>query len=309
MKPPHITIAMAVYNGAAHLQEQLASIAAQTHRDWQILAGDDGSEDDSRAILESFAAAYPLICLNGPKQGGAANFLSLIRRMKDHAPADSWLAFSDQDDIWLPERLSRGISALEVLPVNTPALYCSRLWITDAKGKNRRLSAPRPYPPSFRNALVQNIASGNTILLNAAGARLLQEAAEEIDTLVVHDWWAYQLITGAGGTVIHDDTPTILYRQHGRNQIGANDRLRAHLWRVWKILRGELRRWNDSNIAALSASARRLTPENHVLLLKFAKLRERFIFYRLRGFPKLGFYRQSRIAQAVLWGAMVLGLI
>lgn len=308
MDPAHVAVLMAVYNGARTLPAQLESLAAQDHANWSVLASDDGSADDSRAVLADFAARDARVRpLRGPGQGACANFMSLLRQADAAWPAGSWLAFCDQDDVWLPDRLSRGIAALTRDPGDRPALYCSRTWITDDALQTRRLSAPRPRPPSFANALVQNIASGNTILLNAAAARLAAEAAQEVDRPVVHDWWLYQLITGAGGLVVHDDTPTLLYRQHGVNQIGANDTARARLKRLRQLLRGDFRAWNTVNIAALRASAHRLTPENRALLERFAALRQAPLPMRLLRMSRLGLYRQSRPAQIALWLAAALG--
>lgn len=306
--PPHVTILMAVYNGADHLEEQLESFTAQVHTDWHLLASDDASTDGSRAIVEQFAGtADRTTCLIGPAQGGTENFMSLIRAMPAHAPADSWVTFSDQDDVWLPDRLHRGITALQKVPDQQPALYCSRTWITDATLGGRRLSVPRPKPLGFCNALVQNVASGNTILLNAAAARLVQEAAQETVCPVVHDWWIYQLVSGAGGVLVHDDTPSLLYRQHEVNQIGANDTLRAKLLRMAMLLRGTFRDWNNINIKVLRHSAHRLTPQNRHLLDAFDALRNKGLIGRLWGLRQLGLYRQSHASTFALWLAAALG--
>ncbi len=300
---------MAVHDGAATLPDQLASIAAQTHRNWRLLARDDGSRDNSREILRAFAAeGHDARLLTGTGRGAADNFMALIRAMPDHAPADSWLAFADQDDVWLPEKLARALATLgKAGSPDQPMLYCSRTWICDADLRNRRLSAPRPRPPGFRNALVQNIASGNTILLNPAAARLVCAAAREVDTVVIHDWWIYLLVTGAGGKIVHDDRPGLLYRQHAGNLIGANDGIGARLHRLRRLLAGDMRRWTDSNIAALSRSAARLSPANRALLETFAAMRAMPLPRLLSAFRSLGLYRQTHSATFALWLAVLLG--
>jgi len=305
---PHVTILMAVYNGVPYLPEQLASIAGQTHRDWHLLISDDRSTDASGALLAQAARDLPnLTCLTGPGQGGVANFMSLIRTAPDHAPKDSWLAFSDQDDVWLPEKLERGIAALQAHDPCRPALWCSRTWVTDDSLDERVLSAARPRPLGFRNALVQNVASGNTILLNAAGARLVTQAACETTLPVVHDWWIYQLLSGVGGVLVHDDAPSLLYRQHGVNQIGANLGHRARIRRIGMLLGGQYRDWNDTNLAALRCSAHRLTAENRTLVEDFAALRTlKGALRRVRRLRALNLYRQSTISTLALWLAAVL---
>ena len=305
----HVCILMAVFDGADTLPAQLESLTTQTHRNWQVLASDDGSRDGSAAILDRFARRHPLVRMAGPGRGCAANFLSLIRRMGAHAPEDSWLAFCDQDDVWLPDRLSRGIAALSEGPAEQPALYCSRTWVTDSALQRRRLSARRRCRPGFANALVQNIAGGNTILLNPAATRLLRSAARKVDTVIVHDWWAYQLVTGAGGRVVHDDTPTVLYRQHARNQIGANDGWRARMRRLRMLLRGVYRDWNDANIRALTAATQYLSPEARAMLSRFEELRRAGPLQRLRGARRLGLYRHGPGGSLVLWLSALLGRI
>jgi len=310
--PAHVAILMAVYDGAPTLPEQLASLAAQDHTDWQLIASDDGSSDDSRAVLARFAKGrdtHKVHSLDGPGRGAAQNFLFLIRQAAALCPPDSWLAFSDQDDVWLPDRLSRGLAALSAGAAEQPALYCSRTWITDDRLGGRRLSPPRPQPPGLRNALVQNIAAGNTILLNPAGARLVMAAAAEVTDVVVHDWWVYLLITAAGGRVVHDDEPTLLYRQHAENQIGANDHLRARLKRIAMILTGTWRKWNNINAAALLASEARLAPEGRDLVMRFQAMRASWLLPRLWRLGRLGLYRQTRASTLALWFAALLGRI
>lgn len=304
-----VLILMAVHNGADCLPEQLESIAGQEYENWHLLASDDHSSDRSAEELQAFSIRHPghVTCFDGPQCGAAQNFLFLVRKAAERLPPGGWLAFSDQDDIWLPERLTSGIAALEKYGNGEPALYCSRTWITDHYLEARRLSDARPRPPSFRNALVQNIAPGNTILLNPAAAQLAASAAAEVSDIVMHDWWLYQLITGAGGAVVHDDAPTLLYRQHAGNQIGANDRMRARLKRLCQLLRGDFRAWNERNIAALRASAHRLSPENRALLEGFAAMRDRALPGRLLTMARLGLYRQSIPSQLALWLATMLG--
>jgi glycosyltransferase involved in cell wall biosynthesis len=310
----HVGILMAVFNGGQFLQDQLDSFDAQDHRHWHLVVSDDGSTDESGAILESFEPGNPITRLKGPGKestrdlgGVSRNFLSLLRAAPYHLPAGSWLSLADQDDVWLSDRLSRGIEALRPFGSDRTALYCSRTWVTDSWLAGRKLSPPRPRPPSFRNALVQNIAAGNTILLNPAAAQLVVDAAARVERVVVHDWWIYQMVTGAGGNVVHDDYPTLLYRQHGANAIGANDGARARARRIWQLLRGDFRAMTDININALSASAGDLTDENRAVLEEFSELRRRKAAPRLKKFRNLGLYRQSRAGDLALWFAALTG--
>jgi len=299
-----VTILMGVYNGAAHLPDQLDSIAAQTSAQWRLLASDDGSTDDSAALMADFAAARPaglVRLMRGPGQGFAHNYLAMLRGL----PAEpGWLAFADQDDVWLPHRLSAGLEALG--DGSGVALYCSRTLIWNDQTGEQRLSRPRPRPAGFRNALVQNIAAGNTILLTPAAAALLVEAAAKTTNVVAHDWWAYLLVTGAGGRVVHGDAPQLKYRQHGGNVIGSNDGVMSKLRRLVMLSNGTMRGWTDSNMAALAVMADRLTPEAQDLLARMQKMRATpGLWARLRAFRALGLYRQTRSSTLALWLAVL----
>lgn len=303
-----VAILLALCNGSRFIEEQLDSLAAQTHTDWRLTVSDDGSRDDGPMRVRRWAARHPdrkigMLC--GPRAGFSRNFLHLLASV---GPGTRFASFADQDDVWLPGKLARAVDALSRVPDREPALYCARTWICDARLGDLQRSERWPLPPSFRNALVQNIAAGNTIVVNRAGLRLLQAAARRVEDVAAHDWWAYQIITGAGGTVIHDPAPSVLYRQHDANVIGANRGLRAHLRRVSIVVRGHLRQWNDLNIAALQRAAPYLTPENRALVDAFAAARAAPPVRRAARLGRLGLHRQSRVGTGCLWVLAALGL-
>ncbi len=311
---PEICILMAVWNGQPFLPQQLQSIALQSHDNWHLVASDDGSTDNTWSILQDFAAfGHRVTCLPAPHNSAAGydsateNFMSLIRRWPCFAQPESWMAFADQDDVWLPDKLDRAAKALQQVPNGQPAMYCSRTWIADALAIADRPSHLRPRGPSFNNALVQNIAHGNTIVLNAAAARLAHAAAQEAPRQIsAHDWWLYLLMSGAGATIISDDAPTLLYRQHGANLVGANDTLFAKAYRVLRMLQGDFGQWNAQNIRAMNASRHRLTPANQHLLDRFSKMRKSPFLKRLRQMQQLPVYRQTTGNHAMLWLATLL---
>jgi len=308
-----VAILMGLYNGALHLADQLDSYVRQTSPDWDLIVSDDGSQDAGPDIINRFAqdqigAGRAVRLVTGPARGVAVNFLSLLAHIPDDA---DWVAFSDQDDVWLPDRLARGQRALAAVPSGRPALFGSATWIVDEALSGHRMSPVFPQPPGFRNALVQSIAGGNTMLLNRAGAELARAAAAEALAAgappITHDWWLYQLVCGAGGQVIRSEDPTLLYRQHDGNLFGTNRGARAALQRLWQVGSGELAAWIACNAAALGASAHRLTPENRALLERFATLGTQDMVSRIRGFREMGLYRQGRAGQAALWLAAVVG--
>ncbi|MDH3264993.1 MAG: glycosyl transferase, partial [Paracoccaceae bacterium] len=221
----------------------------------------------------------------------------------------AFAALSDQDDVWLPAKLARATDRLAALPEDRPALYCGRTVICDEGLRRLGLSPLFARPPSFRNALTQSIGGGNTMVLNRPGLALARAAAAEAGRIIMHDWWLYQLVSGAGGTVLYDPEPQLLYRQHRQNQIGSNSSTAARLRRLGMVARGVLRDWNATNIAALRASAHRLTPENRALLEAFAAARAAPFPRRLGAFRRLGLYRQTRGGGLSYWCAAAAGLI
>jgi hypothetical protein len=188
-------------------------------------------------------------------------------------------------------------------------LYGGCSWECDENLKDRRLSRGLKRPAGFRHALVQNVAAGNTMMLNRAALGLVQKACAEVSEVVMHDWWLYQIVTGAGGQVLFDHEPHLLYRQHSSNLIGANRGLRAKGKRLRLLLSGKFRLWNTVNIRALQASKDRLTPENRRVLERFSKERNGPLLMRLRMLRGLGLYRHGIQGTLSLYLATVLGRI
>jgi glycosyltransferase involved in cell wall biosynthesis len=302
-----IVILMGCRDGARFLPAQLASIAAQTHRNWRLVASDDGSTDATPAILERFraeAGAGRVEIRRGPGAGFAANYLALAG---DPALRAGYFAFADQDDVWHPDRLARGLARLAALPPDRPALTGGRTWLIDADGRAIGRSPRFRAAPGFGNALVQSIAGGNTMLFNAAAKRLL-EAVPDV-AVVAHDWWAYQLVSGAGGTVIYDPEPSVAYRQHGENLIGGNRSLRGRAARLRLLAAGRLAEYTDMNLAALERAAPLLTEEARAKIALLRRSRGLPVLQRIAALRRLGLYRQTRGDTAMLWLASVTRLL
>ena len=149
--------------------------------------------------------------------GATPSFLLVLRAAL--AGGFETFAFADQDDVWLPEKLERGLAALRSAVSSRPALYCARQVFVDATLAPIGVSSRLRREPGFPAALTQNIATGCTLLMNRPAARLVAESRPPAASL--HDWWTYVLVAAAGGSVLVDDTPAVLYRQHGGNLVGA----------------------------------------------------------------------------------------
>lgn len=295
---PHVTIALCTFNGAAHLHAQLDSYLAQDHTNWSLWVSDDGSRDETRTILAAFArkhgAAHHVRIIDGPARGVAANFLSLL--CHPDFPAGP-VALSDQDDVWLPEKLARAVAMTDA--GKGLCLYGAQSIHVDDQLTPIGGSATRGAVPSFANALVQNIISGHSAFLSEAVVALVRRAG--VRDVPYQDWWLYVLVTGAGGRVIVDDQAVVLYRQHAGNLMGAHSGWRATMMRITQVFGTTYARWLDDNTTALSDAAQLLTSENRAVLAQFAP-RPR----RLRPLRQLGIHRQGRLGTMCLYLAAVL---
>ncbi len=302
-----VGILLCTYQGQAHLAAQLDSIAAQTHANWRVWASDDGSSDGTLGILDAFATRWPqgqLAVREGPRAGTARNFLHLT--CLDAVGDDcAYFAYADQDDVWEADKLERAIAQLATVPAGVPALYCSRTRLVDETGADIGLSPLFEKPPSFANALVQNIGGGNTMVFNHAALKLLQSAGDSVPA-AFHDWWAYLLVIGSGGVVLYDSYPSLRYRQHPRNQLGTNATFVSKMRRVRALWNGRFRRWNDGNVTALREARALLTPENRVLLERFARARDLPLLPRMLHLSRCGLYRQTALGNLGLVAAALL---
>lgn len=305
---PPITILLAVYNGGPHLSQQLDSIAAQDRGDWRLLVSDDGSSDGSQAICAAFRArhgAERVRLIDGPGAGATRNFLHLIAA----APDGAALAFSDQDDVWLPQKMTRAVAHLTGR--SGPVHYCARTLICDENLRGRTPSRRFTRPHGFRNALVQACTPGNSSVFNPAAAALLKRSvgAAQGRGIEAHDWWAYQVVSGAGGEVVFDPEPALLYRQHTANVMGRNDTASGRLRRMTLLIGGDYGAWLAANADALGEIEDLLTPANRALLAGFARMLRLSGPAALRQVRRLGLYRQTNGGDAALAMAAAAGLL
>lgn len=218
-----VEILMSTYCGEKYLREQLDSMLAQDCEECgiaklHVLVRDDGSKDDTQKILEEYAASYPdkIRWYQGENIGVIKSFFELLKEADEQA---DFYAFADQDDYWMPDKIRAGIKAIEGMGENgTPRLYCCRPKLVDENLKelDSRIKRPR-VRPSFGNALVENIVTGCTVVMDAVLREMVKENQPEFTPM--HDRWLY-LVASCFGTVYYDETPHICYRQHGGNVVG-----------------------------------------------------------------------------------------
>lgn len=216
-----VAILLSTHNGERFLPQQLASLEGQTYRNWRLYWRDDASSDGTSRLVDDFIARLgPCRSVVLPCEGrvrASESFLRLLRAAC--ADGSDVFAFADQDDVWLPEKLALGVAALADAPAGTPALYSARRVLVDAKLNHVALSPIVHEPTGFPAALTQNLATGCTLMLNREAAELVGASRAPAGTL--HDWWCYLLVAAAGGRLIFDTVPVVLYRQHDGNMVGA----------------------------------------------------------------------------------------
>ena len=302
--PDHVAILMATFNGADVIDAQLDSIARQTHHDWSLIVSDDGSTDRTAESVRAFAARLPhkkIALIRGPKRGSAQNFLSLLRA----AGSAPYVAFSDQDDVWFDDKIARAVGTLK--EHSGPTVYGSRTMVTDHALTPLRASLRFSRPTGFGNALVQNVAGGNTMVLNRDALNVLQPASQSATRIVSHDWWCYQMVTGIGGRMLYDPVPSLFYRQHCSNQIGANDTFGALANRLRRVANGEFSTWLDGHFDALVSARKWLTPQARRTLDICQDFKNKSPVRRLHALNASGVYRQTKRGSAALLAAALSG--
>ncbi len=301
---PKVAILLCTHQGQRFLTEQLDSFENQTHTNWEVWASDDASDDKTHQILCEFKARCEdgrISIHDGPTKGFVANFLSLTCKTGISA---NYFAYADQDDIWTAEKLERAIRWLKTVPESIPALYCTRTELIDAQGRHIGFSPLFSKLPSFKNAIMQNIGGGNTMVFNNAARNLVIMAGDQV-SVVMHDWWVYQLVSGAGGQVYYDPYPSVRYRQHSNNLVGMNASWSARFKRICMLWQGRFRDWNDRNISELEKLEDILSPQSKATLELFAKARQKPLFSRLYQLHQSGIYRQTLLGNLGLIVAAV----
>lgn len=222
-----VIILLSTYNGEKYVAEQLDSILQQKDVTVNIVIRDDGSKDSTLGIINDFRNKFKgkIDLIVGRNIGWKKSFFELIQYADDHYSDKKYFAFSDQDDIWLPDKLINGIRLLETLH-NPIKLYCSNL--LGLKENGEKILIRRDYmKPTYKNCLVINRATGCTVLFNKNLLRVISHS--DVKTPVAHDQWLY-MVAVLCGEVIIDSIPHILYRLHDNNQIGN----KTGLLEVWK---------------------------------------------------------------------------
>lgn len=298
-----VAVLLCTYNGQAYLERQLQTLMEQDCPYIDIYVSDDGSSDTTLAILQAAQSAWSkgrFEVLAGPRQGFAQNFMSLV--LNPAITADFY-AYADQDDCWFTDKISYAVQRIQ--HHQCPALYCARTQLVDEQENPLGFSPLFTRPPSFKNALVQSIGGGNTMLFNQAARHLLLQA--DVSNVPSHDWWTYMLISGCGGVVDYDSVARMAYRQHTHNLVGSNKGIKALLERCVLVLKGRYRDWSEHNNLLLSQVEGMLSPEARHTLQHFRAMRSSSVVRRVQGFFKSGVHRQTSVGNVFLLLAVLMG--
>jgi glycosyltransferase involved in cell wall biosynthesis len=221
---PTVSIALATYNGARFLKDQLQSLSAQTFMPTELVVGDDGSTDCTIEIVHAFAAEAPFpvrIEQNPTRLNYADNFLKTALRCES-----KYVAFCDQDDVWLPEKLERCVAQLEIHNLD---LCAHNATLVDAALNKIGDLVHRPKPvlqPPMTLEPWGNFYGFATVfrrdLLDLIPIQDRPDDNIDFNQKLAHDRWVYFLASTFGRTLPLADS-LVLYRQHGQNWVGAQD--------------------------------------------------------------------------------------
>lgn len=282
-----LQILLSTYNGEKYIRTQLDSIIAQDIEGLELLIRDDGSIDRTVSIIKTYAELYPWITLyEGKNIGVQKSFFDLLNHADKRA---DYYAFADQDDDWFPNKMTRAIEKIDQFPKEKPALYCSDKLIVDENLNPVNLTVHCVVKKiTFANALVQNICTGCTVVINREMLFLLQKYIPE--DAIMHDWWSY-LLAVAYGNVYYDSNSYIYYRQHGNNVSGAQTtRIKLLKYRLGELKkpRGELYR------QARELSAHYKLPHDKQEIIDKFLAAENSLIGRIRLLQDKRFYRQKK---------------
>lgn len=296
---PAVDILMATYNGERFVREQIESIQFQTFSDWRLLVSDDCSTDNTLDIVRDMAAADSRIgILRRLKRSGSAqvNFLTALR----DTSAD-YVMFCDQDDYWLPGKLEAFLSFARDDEASVPSLYFSDMKVVDeslfeVSSSFMAFSKLDPTRIDLNNLLALNCVAGCASMINRPLVNLVNDT-KSLEGVVMHDVWV-ALIAAALGRIVYINEPTVMYRQHFDNSIGAKGYVSAICRGAGKGReRKSALRKTIFQAQAFEREYGKIIPENLKEILdayasfdKIGKLKRLYLCYR-HGFWKYGVAR------------------
>jgi glycosyltransferase involved in cell wall biosynthesis len=206
---PEVAVLLATHNPTETIEEQINSIYAQNSVKVKIYWGDDRSTEESKNYIRKLLAGKNYVEIKDTGVGATKNFLHLLR-----FPTEEYIAFSDQDDIWLPEKLAQHVNLIKDSS-DLPALSHSNSMVFKNGKTSKKKSVCQDH--TFYQLSWQNCVQGCTILLNSKAQQLLNSMPQNY--VLAHDWWAAQVIS-LYGKIFFNENIDLLYRIHSENEVG-----------------------------------------------------------------------------------------
>ena len=242
---------MSTYNGQMYLREQLDSILHQEGIDVSVLVRDDGSKDKTLEILTQYAEEHTNVeIIKGRNIGFANSFMILLYKANKYENIE-YFALSDQDDVWYPDKLSSAIKKLAETDSSKMRLYFSNTLAVDENlnplFRTHRESTLRLDKEA---SLVRYFILGCTMVFDKKVVNFIS-THKPVMQIMMHDLWIHQTCAFFG-TIVYDDTPRIMYRQHSSNSAGVSFTIHARMNRLKRSLysyqRRHFRELNAQNI-------------------------------------------------------------
>lgn len=306
-----VSILMASYNGEKYIGEQIQSILGQTFQDFMLYINDDHSNDETFNIIQKYAIRFPdkIIATQSKKNSSNAKF-NFINMMIEKN--DDYVMLCDQDDVWLPNKVELTLDRMHKLEnqhgKQTPILVHTDLRVVDENLHTVSESYQYSMNGNFlrcelKHELIQNTLTGCTAMYNCSLSNLISAAPPY---MVMHDWWL-MLVACTFGIVDYIDEPTILYRQHEKNSIGAKD-VRSVFYKVNKLVnfKDVKRAIEETYLQAQSlfkVYSYQLLPEQRHLVITYCSIPHMSKLRRLKTVLALGTLKYSvarKIAQLIL---------
>ena len=214
-----VNILMSTYNGQQFLAEQIRSIQEQSYSDWTLFIRDDGSSDNTKEILKDFERQDSRIHLIDSDKSDNLGVIKSFHKLVNHDRADYYF-FSDQDDVWLPNKLELSLKEAQNYLADLPLMVYMDLKVVNQDLEIMTESMVKSQSHHANTELVQelteNTVTGGVAMINHALAEMWQET----DDILMHDWYL-ALLASAFGNLVFIDQPGELYRQHSDNVLGA----------------------------------------------------------------------------------------
>ena len=306
---PRILILLTTHNGAEFVAAQLDSVLAQEGVEVEVVISDDASADATPEVLDGYRGDARVRRLEPGRFGSAAaNFSRLVRE----CPGEGFdaVAFCDQDDIWVPWKLRRHyellISPRGVDGGGPYAAVSSNVEAFDPDGRRRLIMKNQPQREC--DYAFESGGPGSTFLMRPETYDLVRERLLDPDSAAAsvrsHDWLVYALVRASGRRWFIDGEPTVEYRQHDRNELGANEGWRSHLGRIRAVADG---RYREDVRRVVTAAAEVAADDQAERLAWIARIAERptpLARLRLaRMAPRLRRRRRDQLALAAMVAA------